>query len=98
MEIVRGYERRLDELDARVQLSAFRLLERKRDKWNAASARLDALSPLNVLTRGYSLTQTADGAVLRDAGKVRIGDTLRTRLHRGQVSSLVTAIEGPPDE
>jgi exodeoxyribonuclease VII large subunit len=59
---------------------------------SAAAARLQTLSPLNVLGRGYSLTRTEAGQVLRDAGQVRRGDRLLTLLHRGHLFSRVEEI------
>jgi exodeoxyribonuclease VII large subunit len=50
---------------------------------------LRALSPLAVLDRGYSLTQTADGAVVRDAAAVKTGELLKTRFAKGTVTSEV---------
>jgi exodeoxyribonuclease VII large subunit len=50
---------------------------------------LRALSPLAVLDRGYSLTQTVDGNVVRDASRLKKGDTLRTRFAKGTVISEV---------
>ncbi|MDD3276640.1 MAG: exodeoxyribonuclease VII large subunit [Kiritimatiellales bacterium] len=50
---------------------------------------LRALSPLAVLDRGYSLTQTADGVVVRDAATVKTGDLLKTRFAKGTVRSEV---------
>jgi exodeoxyribonuclease VII large subunit len=45
-----------------------------------------------VLARGYSITRDAKtGAVLRDAGKAKRGQVLRTHLHAGEVSSTVNA-------
>ena len=45
-------------------------------------ARLETLSPLNVLARGYSLTHTADGRLVRDAADCDPGDVLVTRRRR----------------
>ena len=50
---------------------------------------LRALNPLAVLNRGYSLTQTAEGVVVRDAVSVKTGDTLKTRFAKGAVISEV---------
>jgi exodeoxyribonuclease VII large subunit len=50
---------------------------------------LRALSPLAVLDRGYSLTQTADGKVVRDAAQLKKGEVMRTRLAKGTVVSEV---------
>jgi exodeoxyribonuclease VII large subunit len=53
------------------------------------SASLLSLDPTAVLERGYSITTSADGAVLRDASKVRAGERLKTRLARGEIESEV---------
>jgi exodeoxyribonuclease VII large subunit len=50
---------------------------------------LRALSPLAVLDRGYSLTQTVDGNVVRDASRLKKGDTLKTRFAKGIVLSEI---------
>jgi exodeoxyribonuclease VII large subunit len=58
-----------------------------------ASARLDALSPLAVLNRGYALVYiqngTADDQLLRNATDVHPGQTIRARLAQGSVSAEV---------
>lgn len=50
---------------------------------------LRALGPLAVLDRGYSLTQTADGAVVRNAAQLKKGTLIRTRFAEGTVISEV---------
>ena len=52
-------------------------------------AQLRALSPLGVLDRGYSLTETEAGAVVRDASDVKTGDRLKTRFSKGTILSEV---------
>jgi exodeoxyribonuclease VII large subunit len=55
-------------------------------------ARLRALSPAATLRRGYAIVQRAgDGAVLREAAQVDIGDALRVRLAAGELAATVTA-------
>ncbi len=56
------------------------------------AARLHALSPLGSLQRGYSLTRTPDGRVVQRAEQVGVGDTLRTELAHGALTSTVTAV------
>ena len=50
---------------------------------------LRSLDPAAVLERGYSITRTAQGEVVRDASRVREGERLHTRLARGSVESEV---------
>ncbi len=62
--------------------------ERKQDL-KRLKAQLQAYSPLGVLERGYSLTETTDGAVVRDAKELKKGDLLKTRFAKGSVLSKV---------
>lgn len=62
----------------------------------AAAARLEGLSPLAVLARGYSLTRGPEGEVVRDAAQLSVGDELETRLARGSVRARV--LEARPEE
>ncbi|HUY97140.1 MAG TPA: exodeoxyribonuclease VII large subunit [Verrucomicrobiae bacterium] len=60
----------------------------------ARTGRLEALSPLAVLARGYSLTvDVGRGRVLRDAAQLRPGDRIRTRLRAGMVDSTVIGVD-----
>jgi len=53
---------------------------------------LRALSPLAVLERGYSVTRTPDGRVVRSAAELKPNDELLTRLAEGEVRSRVTPV------
>jgi exodeoxyribonuclease VII large subunit len=54
-----------------------------------AAEKLDAVSPLATLKRGYSITQTAQGKVITQAEDVKTGDLLVTRLADGEIHSTV---------
>jgi exodeoxyribonuclease VII large subunit len=68
-------------------------LERRRHQLAKLAATLQALSPLQVLARGYSLTQTVTGEVIQSSSDVQPGDQLLTRLRSGRIQSIVTGIE-----
>ena len=61
------------------------------------AAQLEALSPLAVLTRGYSLTLRSDGTtVVRRASDLEVGEVILTRLMSGRVASRVESLEETP--
>ncbi len=70
-----------------------RVVKFKNEALSVEMAKLDALSPLAVLTRGYSITQAADGSILRDAANVTKGDILKIRLERGKLNAEVLSSE-----
>jgi exodeoxyribonuclease VII large subunit len=97
LDRLRDRAQRLDEIAGRMHRAVGRRVERCRDRAAATAGRMHAVSPLNVLSRGYSVTQTEAGAIIRDAAQVRPGDRVRTRLHRGRTVSRVEAMEFDPE-
>ena len=51
---------------------------------------LESLSPLAILDRGYALVFDAEGKLLKDSGKVKLGDEVSARLAHGQIRASVT--------
>jgi exodeoxyribonuclease VII large subunit len=80
-------------LESRARRAIATNIERARTAREACDGRLTALSPLAVLDRGYSLTFTASGRLVRDTSAFKIGETLKTRLARGTVTSTVLTTE-----
>ncbi len=81
---------RVDELAARLPEAARRLVERLGLRLGATAGRLDAISPLKVLGRGYAIA-TLDGKVLTKSSQAKTGDAVRVRLHEGELSCEVTS-------
>ncbi len=88
-EFVNMMSRRLDELDARARRSIWGRIQLDKARLSKSAAALSALSPLNVLTRGYSVTFTSDGKTIDDAATLKAGDTIRTKFHHGEIESTV---------
>lgn len=92
-DLVHDLARELDDLEMRAQRAIAFQMTRHRDRLAALAARLESLSPLGVLARGYSLTQrTADGRLVTDAATLAVGDEIATRFAQGQTVSRVTEI------
>jgi exodeoxyribonuclease VII large subunit len=79
----------LGPLEVKLAAAARRILGDLRSTLGAAGARLDALSPLSVLGRGYAIATGPSGRAILDAGEVRAGDTVDVRVHRGSFRARV---------
>jgi exodeoxyribonuclease VII large subunit len=84
---------RLELLDDRMNFALRTTLDARREAIARRAAQLEALSPLNVLARGYSLTRTEDGRVVREAASLAEGQRIVTRLARGEVVSRVQGVD-----
>lgn len=86
-------------LAARLRSAPDAALQDHKTRLAGLVTRLRLLSPQNVLDRGYSMTLDAEtGAVVRDAASLKSGRRLKTRLQRGEVSSVVTRVsESDPE-
>ena len=62
---------------------------REREGFARLAAKLDALSPLKVLGRGYAIPQKEDGGVVRSVTDVASGDSLRLRMADGEIPCKV---------
>ena len=84
-----GQRERLTALSAALPNGAERLLNRRRERLKALAASLDALSPLKVLGRGYSIAHREDGKAVVSISDVESGDKLKLTLSDGSVDCQV---------
>lgn len=91
-ELVQRRFRQLDELDARGRKAMFTRMELNKAKLAKAAATLSALSPLNVLARGYSVTLDSNDNTIQKPNQVKPGDIIRSRVEHGDIESEVKAI------
>ncbi|HMM80055.1 MAG TPA: exodeoxyribonuclease VII large subunit [Pyrinomonadaceae bacterium] len=87
-----------ERLKARSEMLAHRLIvnanaaqTRRKGELGLLAAKLDALSPLAALSRGYSVTLDAEGTIVTSADSVDKGDKLKIRLKRGTLDAEVLA-------
>lgn len=84
----------LDLLQAELFHAEERIIANAREHFGCKASSLDAMSPLKVLGRGFSLVRKADGTVLREAEQAAIDDTLDITLARGALRCRVTEKRG----
>ena len=88
---LQDYARRSQQWQTRLVQSITHALDREARILQALAGRLQALSPLSVLARGYSITFRLPGRrILTRAADAKPGDVLETQLHEGTVVSTVT--------
>lgn len=66
------------------------------EKFATVIAKFQALNPISVLARGFSLTTTIDGRIIKEARTLKKGDSVNTKLASGSFQSEVKKIEGHP--
>lgn len=84
---------RLGVLDQQIFSAGKDIVNDRTVKLERSMARLDSMSPLRVLDRGYSLTQTEDGKLLQDSSTVSPGENIKVRLAKGSLLAEVKEIE-----
>jgi exodeoxyribonuclease VII large subunit len=89
---------RLVAADGRLGSAAARRVRHAEAGLRANAARLESLSPLAVLGRGYAVCWNADNtAIVRDAAAVKPGDEIHVTLHRGELHAMVNRTHGDRD-
>lgn len=83
----------MDYLHSRLISAQEQTISRKRQRFIGITAKLDAMSPLKVMSRGYAMAQRNDGTLLRSVRQAKIGDTISVRFHDGQIRASVDAVE-----
>ena len=94
LETVRTLQQQLDERLEALRRTSRQWLVMLREKASSLAGRLEGLSPLKVLARGYTITLKADGAVVRKADEVSSGETVKTVLSEGAFTSVVENVIG----
>src|SRR5207244_2611617 len=90
-ELVRAHVERVGGLDRRLGRAAPGIVGARRERLGALVGRLDAMSPLKVLARGYAIvTRSDDGRAVRDSHEVVVGDALCVRVAHGSFEAAVT--------
>ena len=91
---LRRWQQRLDEFAQRLNINITHALNTEREKLSGIAGKLESLSPLNVLKRGYTITtRLEDNKSLQEAKGLNKGDKIKTNFSKGSVISTTLSIE-----
>ena len=68
-------------------------IHRSKQRFIGLTAKLDAMSPLKVLTRGYAMTQDENGELIRSVGQVAVGEMITVSLSDGTIHANIAEIK-----
>ncbi|MCE2810476.1 MAG: exodeoxyribonuclease VII large subunit [Planctomycetaceae bacterium] len=84
---------KLDENDHRLGEAIDRRIEKRQFEFDKLASRLDTISPLKTLARGYCLAMDAkDGSIISQVSQAKVGQRLETQLSDGLLISLIEKI------
>lgn len=83
----------LELLKSRIYSTQVRVVHSHKQRFIAATAKLDAMSPLKVLTRGYAMAMNEDNSVISSVKQVKTGDVLHVSVSDGVLTSTVSEIK-----
>jgi exodeoxyribonuclease VII large subunit len=99
MEMVEGRRQRVDDLAVDLQRAAVDRLREAQNRVALLCGRLDALSPLRVMGRGYAAVETLpERRVVRRASEADPGDALAIRFHDGEIITRVETVHRNEEE
>lgn len=94
LNLIVQYEQTIDGLHKDIAIRIEHLVRMRGENYNLLAGKLEAFNPLAILKRGYSVTvKLPEGAILKDIGALKIGDTVETKLGKGKFRSKVEEIE-----
>lgn len=83
----------LEHLKARMIAAQTQQIQRKKQRFIGETAKLEAMSPLKVLTRGYSIVSSDDGTVLHSIQQTVSGEEIHVKLSDGSLRATVTDVK-----
>ncbi|MFH0762338.1 MAG: exodeoxyribonuclease VII large subunit [Candidatus Omnitrophota bacterium] len=93
MALIQQHKLKILDLSRQILVRMRHMFSLKETKFKGSVEKLSALSPLNILGRGYSITfKLPENLILKDVEELKPGDTIKTRLHKAEVTSEVTEV------
>jgi len=89
---IRNYRNNIERLQQQAQFYIRSAVEQRKSHLSTLASTLNAISPLQTLSRGYSITSNADGQAITNTDSVSQNELINTRLHSGQLISRIEKI------
>jgi len=89
---IRNYRNDIERLQQQAQFQIKSMVEQRYSHLRTLASTLNAISPLQTLSRGYSITSSADGQTITNTDSVSQNALINTRLHMGQLISRIEKI------
>ncbi len=83
------HRQRVDELLSRAGLNMHHRRRSHKQMLALLTGKLDSLSPLATLERGYAVCQKQDGQVIKESTQTAVGESIDIKLHRGRLQCVV---------
>lgn len=93
ISLIEEFDARVDSLVSRAEMGILNLLERKKSELSLLAGKAEALSPLSVLSRGYSVVESR-GSAVSDSSELSVGQSVDIVFSKGRVNATVNRIEG----
>lgn len=90
---VNNHQHQMTKLAQRLDFAAHKMLNKPQQQFQALCVKLEGLSPLKILARGYSVTKNEQGRALTSTQAVKKGDKITSQLENGRIVSEVIGIE-----
>lgn len=89
---IRNYRNNIERLQQQAQFHIRSAVEQRKSHLSTLASTLNVISPLQTLSRGYSITSNADGQAITNTDSVSQNELINTRLHSGQLISRIEKI------
>jgi exodeoxyribonuclease VII large subunit len=88
--VLSGMRKELDSKTTALAAVTRNVLLQHRVRTERLDTALQSLSPLAILDRGYALVFDSEGKLLKDSGRIKVGDEISARLAKGEIKAQVT--------
>jgi exodeoxyribonuclease VII large subunit len=93
LNLILQYAQKVDDLHKHLAIGIERIVKARGEGFNVLAGKLEALSPLAILNRGYSITvKLPEGVIVKDSGALTKDDRVETRLGKGRFRSRVEEV------